>query len=548
MVASDEKEDIMGVPPTETFFFGREPQAITPRFSRKMMRLLHRYRDRQMYEVRRIFDWEKLERQKPDPNRNHPDDDAEIAAAMRNLGDYKLKIGDEYEPKTTDNLTAKYIEIVKCREEYFNMLDKYNHRVRSLRERKKAIMHNIAKRRTRLQQIHQYLPETNRMNMRQINEIDIENEYPETNLIEHFTPGCGINVDDILSLDVTVDELIAAKTPQVTVSQVSLYDMDNYANAAMREQIKFKALQISKLSSTLPPTEMLQYIESLPLNTDPIYYELDEEGNGPLIQEMRHRWLRVLVVEQLLMLADVDEEIRLFDLSLEKLQSERINIKMNAEFLSSYLITLNQELYILRDSEEIETQLLMNAKHAMSTRNELQLVINATNRQLEDLRKNIEKLNDQIVALQQNFLITVKGHKFYDFLRRIFKKKWRPPKRVHGDDEESSSSSSSSSSSEDGAADAQSIDSLDVTTIRLDEATCPSGLDRSVYEWSFAMRADRHALERTLAECHRDVERKRREIAEMQTKMKYHEEVYQREKNTLLEFRVSRTDVCVKDA
>ncbi|TDG46464.1 hypothetical protein AWZ03_007120 [Drosophila navojoa] len=537
---SEEKVELMGEPPIESFFFGREPTTITPKFSRTMMRLLHRYRKRQLYEVRRMFDWEKLERQKPDPNRNHPDDDAQIAAAMRNLGDYKLKIGADYEPKTTETLTAKYIEIVECRERYFNMLDSYNQRLRSLRDRKKEVMDIIEKHRVRLRRLHEYLPEANRMYMRHINEIDMEAEYPETNLIEHCTPGCGVNVDDILSLDASVEQLIAAKSPQLSIVPVSLYPMDPYANPAIREEIKFKALEVCQLPATPPPAEMLQYLETLPSPADPSYYELDEEGNAPMILEMRHRWLRVRVVEQLLMLADLDEVVRLFDLALEKLQADRINIKMDSEFLSSYLITLNQELYILRDSEEIETQLLVNAKHAMSTRNELQQVINATNRQLEELRKNIEKINEQIAALQQSFMITVKGHKFYDFLRRIFKKKYRPPKRVRGEDEESSSSSSSSSSSEDGAADAQSVDSLDMTTIRLDETTCPSGLDRTLYDWSFSMRADRHALERSLADCHRDVDRKRREIAEMQTKMKYHEEVYQREKNTLLEFRRNR--------
>ncbi|EDW71227.1 cilia- and flagella-associated protein 44 isoform X2 [Drosophila virilis] len=540
VIADEDKEDLMGGPPPETFFFGRDPMSITPRFSKKMMRLLLRYRKRQLYEVRRIFDWDKLERQKPDPNRNHPDDDAQIALAMRSLGDYKLKIGADYEPKTSENLTAKYIEIVECRERYFDILDSYNQRVMMLRDRKKELMEFIQKRRERLEVIHQYLPELNRIQIREIREIDMEMEYPELNLIEHCLPGCGVNVDDILYLENSVEDVIAARQPQPTLDNISLYEMAALDSPELHEVTKFKALQISKLKSTLPQDEMIEYINSLPPVTDPAYFEVNEEGDSPMIMEMRHRWLRLLVVEQLHIMSEVDEEIRLFDLALEKIQAQRFHVKMDAEFLSSYLITLNQELYILRDSEEIESQLLQNAKQAMSIRNELQIVINATNRQLEELRKSIDKINEQIAGLQTTFMNTVKGHKFYDFLRRIFKKKWRPPKRVRGDDEESSSSSSSSSSSEDEGADAQSVDSLDMTTIRLDEATCPTGLDRTLYEWSFTMRADRHALERTLADCHRDVERKRREIAEMQTKMKYHEEVYQREKNTLLEFRRNR--------
>ncbi|XP_062127425.1 cilia- and flagella-associated protein 44 [Drosophila sulfurigaster albostrigata] len=540
VIAYEEKEDSITGPPPETFFFGRDPKSITPRFSRKMMRLLQRYRKRQLYEVRRIFDWDKLERQKPDPNRNHPEDDAKIAEAQRNLGDYKLKINSDYEPKTTETLTAKYIEIVECREQYFEMLDAFNQRVMLMRDQKKDLMELIQKQRDRLERIHEYLPEVNRLQLKHINEIDLEMEYPELNLIEHHLPGCGANVDDILYLEATVDEVINSKKPKRTVDNISLYEMAALDNPDMQEVVKFKTLQISKLSSTLPPEELVAFIGKLPPASELAYYELDEEGNAPFTLEMRHRWLRLLTVEQLLIIAHVDEQVRLFDLQMEKLHVARFHTKLNAEFLTAFMISLNQELYILRDSEQIESQLLQNAKHAMGTRNELQVIINATNRQLDELRKAIDKINEQISGLQVAFMTAIKGHKFYDFLRRIFKKKWRPPKRVRGDDEESSSSSSSSSSSEDEGADAQSVDSLDMTTIRLDEATCPTGLERQLYEWSFVMRADRHALERTLLENQADVERKRREIAEMQTKMKYHEEVYQREKNTLLQFRRNR--------
>jgi len=168
---------------------------------------------------------------------------------------------------------------------------------------------------------------------------------------------------------------------------------------------------------------------------------------------------------------------------VNKVQVRRFHVKMDAEFMTAFMNSLNQELYILRDSEEIETQLLLNAKTAMSTRNDLQMVINSTNRQLDELRRNIDKLGEQ--------------------------------------------------------ADNKSLDSLDMTTIRLDEATCPTGLDRSLYDLAFSMRSDRHDLERNVRELTREVENKRKEIAEMQIKMKFHEEVYQREKNALLQFRVS---------
>lgn len=206
-VAPERSDESIGEPPPESFFFGRDPKSIEPRFSKKMMRLLTRYRKRQIFEVRRIFDWDKLERQKPDPNRNHPDDDAQIEDAKRNLGDFKLKIGSDYEPKSSETLTQKYIEVVECREQYFAMVDAFNQMVLDLRERKGELDQFITAKRNRLAVIHNYLPEPDRQPLDPIQEIDMDLEYPELNLIEHYTPGCGVEIDDILTLEHSVDQV-----------------------------------------------------------------------------------------------------------------------------------------------------------------------------------------------------------------------------------------------------------------------------------------------------------------------------------------------------
>lgn len=534
----EEKEEVVPSPPPESFFFGRNPEKITPKFNRVMMRLLNRYRKRQLYEVHRIFDWDRLERQKPDPNRNHPDDDAQIAEAKKNLGDYKLKINANYEPKTTETLTAKYVEIVECREKYFEMVDNFNQEVMMLRDQKKELLELIDKRRQRVELIHVYLPEIDRLYIRPINKVNMQEEYPELNLIEHCQPSCGVNIDDILTLENTVEDILLAMQPKQTVESLKLRLVNPEGEEKIKEWTMFTALEIFKVTCALPKPKMIEYIKSMPHPSEAIYYDVDEEGDSPIILEIRNRWLRQLIIEQSYILRTIDDQINSFDQKLKDAYVKRFHTKLESEFLSAFMISLNQELYILRDSEEIESQLQKNAKYAMGVRNELQVVINATVRQLEDLKKIIDKINEQILALQNYYASTIKGHNFYNFLRRIFKKKYRAPKTPHGEDEESSSSESSSSSSEDEGADAASVDSLDMSNIRLDENTCPIALDRVIYEYAFSARAERHAFERTLVESNQHANRKRREIAEMQSKMKYHNEVYQREKDKLMDFRV----------
>lgn len=84
-----------------------------------------------------------------------------------------------------------------------------------------------------------------------------------------------------------------------------------------------------------------------------------------------------------------------------------------------------------------------------------------------------------------------------------------------------------------------------MTTIRLDETHCPSGLERTMYDLAFKLRADRHALEQSLLEQQKSIEVKRLEVIELYKQMKYHEEVYDKEKETLLTFRVKIENVYI---
>lgn len=194
------------------------------------------------------------------------------------------------------------------------------------------------------------------------------------------------------------------------------------------------ALDIKSVDKFPDDLELLDELQKLPHQADPLYYDNSGNKPSPWLIEIRYRWLMDLMVEQEGIIHSVHTNVRLFNSRLRDLDSERLHVKFEVEFMTSYLIALNQELYILRDSEEIENRLLNNAEEAMKTRNQAQASINSLNRQIDELRKNCDRINEQIVAVQTKFMNTTKGHKFFDFLRRIFKKKWRPPKAVKGAD------------------------------------------------------------------------------------------------------------------
>ncbi|XP_067625340.1 cilia- and flagella-associated protein 44 [Eurosta solidaginis] len=531
-IVAEEKELSMPETGEETFFFGRDPTTIIPRFSQKMLRLLRRYRSRQRFEIERMYNWESMELRKPDPNKNHPEDEQKIFDAERNLGDYKLKIGYDYEPRVNENLTYKYIEVVSARQQHFLILDRFNKDLLQLRKRKWELYMYIEQGRKRLQQLHTYLPASKREYLVPIREIDMNSEYPERNLSETCKPGCGIEIEDILFLEKTVDDLLPQARPTLFNTNASVRDKT--------EQSLYRSLHVFEIEELPEISDILEEIKSYPLYNEPEFFERTEEGFVPWLSLARYQWLIELRDEQNGIVMKVKNRVKEFDKDLEDLIAVRCRSLYEAEFMQTFMITLNQELNILRDSEEIENQLLSNADEAMNTRNEMQSVINSKKRQIDDSKKNVDKLNEQILSVQQKFMTTCKGHKFFDFLRRIFKKRWRPPKLQKAEDESSESSSSDDSSSEDEDADAKSIDSTDMTTIRLDESHCPTGLERNTYDLAFQLRSERHVLEKLVLEAQRGIEQRRADVAELQKKMKYHEEIYAQEKETLLVFRRKR--------
>ncbi|XP_075152852.1 cilia- and flagella-associated protein 44 [Haematobia irritans] len=535
MTTAEYKDDSMPEPPKETFFFGRDPNSIIPRFSRKMLRLLSRYRSRQLYQVERSFNWEKMFKQKPDPNKNHPDDDRKIQEAQRSIGDYKLKTGPQYEPQPHETLTYKYKEIVTLRENLHGLINNFNQRVFVLRKDKKDLYDMIEKKRKRLEELHQYIPEKNRKYLMDIPPLNRDEEWPELNLIEHCHPGCNINIKDILYLEKKVEDMVPKGESSERVKSIITPE-------SLNEYEKCSALNVKDLESFPYSSSLISELMEFQQSSEPMSKEMDNShyaSSYPWLSELRYRWLLDLLMEQDGIVHMIHENIKIFDKRLRELEDIRLHTKFEAEFMQSYLTVLNQELYILRDSEQIENQLLNNAETAMQIRNEAQTSINILNRQIEDLRKNCDRFNEQILMIQAKFHSTTKGHKFYDFLRRIFKKKWRPPKPAKAADESSESSSEDETSSEDDE-DTNSVDLTDMTAIRLDESHCPAGLERSMYELAFKFRTDRHDMERALSEALRQIEIKKEEIKEAEKKMKYHEQIYNQENQTLLEFRRKR--------
>ncbi|GBP64566.1 Cilia- and flagella-associated protein 44 [Eumeta japonica] len=135
-------------------------------------------------------------------------------------------------------------------------------------------------------------------------------------------------------------------------------------------------------------------------------------------------------------------------------------------------------------------------------------VTNFENRISEHEEEKI-RLDDECLDLQQQFKHLVRDNKFADFLRRIFKKKYRPP-RIREEDESSESESSSSSSADEDVETAS--DSGDIGPVRLDPDVCPEGCDRDLYDRTFVLRNARQKREQEIMEQNTLIENLLRDI------------------------------------
>ncbi|KAK5643495.1 hypothetical protein RI129_007340 [Pyrocoelia pectoralis] len=226
-----------------------------------------------------------------------------------------------------------------------------------------------------------------------------------------------------------------------------------------------------------------------------------------------------------------------YDAKVVELSQNKIEVMRDCDLIDLHIISLNQELTILNAFESIENDLEAKVNANMVEMLDMQDEISVLAGSIDAYKREIEHLQEEEKAIQQQFLMAVVDNKFYSFLKRIFKKKYKPPKVYNPDESSSSSESSDSSESEQ---DAGSIDSRDFTVVRLDENVCPKGCDPALYDKTFELRTKRHGVELRIRDLKAYIEAITKEIAAKGKKLKMIDktlkdsqkdlEAYQREK------------------
>ncbi|XP_049835089.1 cilia- and flagella-associated protein 44-like [Schistocerca gregaria] len=499
----------------------------------RLKKLVQKYYEQKNKVERRQDEWILHNKKKPDPTQNHPDDVAAIEIAEQTIGDFKLKSAVDYiVPKHLRVTTVKkYDELLSCREKLYYIKKDYNDKLYALRNSKVELINRIKHLHRYIKNIHTEIPDDMIKFPPPVPAINEDIEFPEREFElkegeseTHTVPQETQVVDEVNAtsttnevLDITFEILLtedneAARTESSSSSLANLMSRC-YTMSTQYDIAKVTELQDDDKQSTSVEEEFKSFRESRK------------------------------VFEQEQIIRGIYDSLNEFDESVRKLQEEKINVEVDAKLMELHVLTLHHELIIIKKFEATEDALSnkVSAKHAENI--EAQNKIQQLQTNIDFRKKEIDNLMEKEAQLLSTLNEALVDEPFADFLRKIYKKKYKAPK-VKEDDESDEESSTSEESSEDEDEDLGSIESGEIGPIKLDETICPEGCNRNNYDLAFQLRAKRYAIEQDVAEEKKMIELLRKETESSQKKLKADEamlkevqielEKFQREKQRRL--------------
>lgn len=205
------------------------------------------------------------------------------------------------------------------------------------------------------------------------------------------------------------------------------------------------------------------------------------------------------IFDQDTLLANVTLELKGFDEELKHHSERVLEVELRAQFLESYLLTLVQEFFIIRDhyEEEIIDVALVDEKQIENSQFLSKIIGQETC--LDQAKQNIANCKEENRIVQQKFDSNCLDNKFTDFYKWIFEKKESEVLEAQRSDSNEKTDSSGDYFSE--------MSSESINSSNYDETICPSGCDRELYDLAFELREQRFLLDRQIADENKNFQR-----------------------------------------
>jgi len=187
-----------------------------------------------------------------------------------------------------------------------------------------------------------------------------------------------------------------------------------------------------------------------------------------------------------------------FDAELRLLRHRKGKMDIDIKMADLRLVTLLEELLLLKEYEKRETALLSRVGSKRSELADINGKAVELQGKLEAKRRDIDRLQDREKALIASFQASLgENNKFADFLMKVFKKKIkRAKKKVLKEGEEEDSDEESDSDESDWSSDEDEDDDEGA----LDDSVCPPGCDESLFNSACQLREKKLDLEEALVD------------------------------------------------
>ncbi|VEN34308.1 unnamed protein product [Callosobruchus maculatus] len=466
---------------------------------------------------------------KPLPGKNHPDDERQLAEAKESIGDYRIKDSDDYKPPPRERETTvkKYKQVLDARLKQFNLRHAYIAKVWSIRDLKYETRDKLLEKKQQLQTVQQDLPHQLWKTCPPIPDIQ-EDEFPEKKF----------NVEVVMEYE-TENENVDEKKLRA-MQFVEPPDAEQLGREILPLRQRYPTMDSKGKFVSSYPDDVVQKVVEQNLQS---LIDSPEDADTPYEMCLRVRRLNRSLFLQFQIISEMEQMINDFNNTIEETKMERLPLLARGNFIDLHILTLNQELNILKQFESQEDALTDKVNESLKKVHAKEDEIDTLKNKQEAIEAEIENLHQEEIKIQDKFRHAAENNKFYDFLKKVFKKKYKPPK-VHVDGESSSESSSSSSSEESDEDDAGSIDSKDFGFIKQDLNVCPKGCEVAIYNLTVELRSMRHEVEQAVRDqkaelevIKKNIDMANRQTSSLQNHFKASQrdlENYQREKQKMM--------------
>lgn len=305
----------------------------------------------------------------PDPNVLDPNDIEALKMAKENIGNYKLKTDSNFVPTEDDIFTAtkKFRELLCVKEEIHSLRNDYNQIIFDVREEKVNRCKYIQHRMSVLAEIHKELPANKWRTIDPIQSIGDDKKYAETKM--KIMEVCSVNIGE-----------------------------DNKNNPKSRANLNFS-------------TTVLNLLQTTDYNVEGTSWNKD-------FQTIRQT---EKLFEQERIIQEITQNIDSFDQKIIALKKTRFEIEIKAKFLELYFLTIYQELWILRDFEEIEAKLLTKINGLRNKSEEIQLEHLSEKTKMDNLVDNANGTKDEIAGIKAILKRECAGNKHEKCLLKAFR-------------------------------------------------------------------------------------------------------------------------------